>query len=64
VSKKTAWYSMLRPLIFALVVLTIGLYLSGDWSPPVFIVLVAAVLVGSVLGAITVAWYEKRKSGS
>jgi uncharacterized membrane protein YfcA len=55
---------MLPPLIFALVVLTIALYLSGDWSLPVFAVLIAAVLVGSVLGAITVAWYEKRKSGS
>ncbi len=60
-SKKTAWYSMLPPLIFALVVLTIALYLSGDWSLPVFAVLVAAVVVGSILGAITVAWYEKRK---
>ncbi len=63
-SKKAAWYSMLPPIAIVLVILTIALFLTGQASLPVFAVLVAAVMVGSVGGAITRALMERRRGGS
>ncbi len=63
-SKKTVWYSTVSPLIIVLAVLTIVLNFSGQADPVTLVIVVAAVSVGTILGAITVAWYNKRKIGS
>ncbi len=62
-SKKAAWYSMLPPIVIVLVILTAVLILSGQASVEIFLVLVAAVLIGSVGGAITRALIERRRGG-
>ncbi len=63
-SKKASWYSMLTPIVISLVVLTVVLIISGQASLEIFAVLVAAVLIGSVGGAITRALIERRRGGS
>lgn len=63
-SKKAARSSMLPPLILVLVVLTVAMFLTGQASLPVFGIIVAAVLAGTIAGAMTAAWYERRKTGS
>ncbi len=63
-SKKAAWYSMLTPIVISLVVLTVVLIISGQASLQIFVVLVAAVLIGSIGGAITRALIERRRGGS
>lgn len=63
-SKKAAWYSMLPPIVFVLVILILVLIISGQASLQNFAVVVAAVLVGSIGGAITRALIEKRRGGS
>ncbi len=60
-SKKAAWYSMLPPIVFVLVIVTIILVVSGQASWQTFAALAIAVFVGSVGGAITRALIEKRK---
>jgi hypothetical protein len=64
VNKKAAWYSMLPPIVIALVILTAVLIISGQASVEIFLVLVAAVLIGSIGGAITRAMMERRRGGS
>ncbi len=63
-SKKASWYSMLTPIVIVLAILTVVLILSGQASLEIFAVLVAAVLIGSVGGAITRALIERRRGGS
>ncbi len=63
-SKKASWYSMLTPIVISLVILTALLVLTGQGSLEMFAVLLAAVVIGSVGGALTRALIEKRKSGS
>ncbi len=62
-SKKAAWYSMFPPIVFVLVILTIILVVSGQATLQTFVVLVAAVLIGSVGGMITRAVIAKRGRG-
>jgi hypothetical protein len=64
VSKKAAWYSMLPPIVISLIILTVALILSGQASLEIFMVIVAAVLIGSVGGAVTRALIERRRGGS
>jgi hypothetical protein len=63
VGKKAAWYSILAPIVISLVILTVLLILSGQASLEIFAVLVAAVLIGSVGGAVTRALIERRRGG-
>lgn len=55
---------MLPPIVISLVVLTVVLIISGQASLQIFVVLVAAVLIGSIGGAITRALIERRRGGS